>query len=38
MRTRPNPFVQRGEERARGSITSEIESGAKSAFEELTHA
>jgi hypothetical protein len=38
MRTRPNNFVERGEARARVSLTGEMESGAKAAFEELTHA
>jgi hypothetical protein len=38
MRTRPNPFVERGEARARTSTSGAIESGAKAAFEELTHA
>jgi len=37
MRTRPNPFVQRGEARARTATSGAIESAARSAFEELTH-
>ena len=35
MRTRPNPFVERGEARARTSTSGAIETGAKAAFEEL---
>lgn len=37
MRTRPNPFVERGEARARTATTGAIETGSRSAFEELTH-